>query len=62
MFMKYFMYHSIRWEDTPNMKGSRVEAEILHNLGFKPTWVAPHIGADGKKTWADLAAPKEKEG
>jgi nitrate reductase gamma subunit len=62
MFMKYFMYHSIRWEDTPNVKGSRVEAEILKNLGFKPTWVAPHIGADGKKTWADLAAPKVKEG
>ena len=61
MFMKYFMYHSIRWEDTPNVKGSRLEAEILNNLGFKPTWVAPHIGADGKKTWADLAAPKPKE-
>jgi hypothetical protein len=56
------MYHSIRWEDTPNVRGSRVEAEILNNLGFKPTWVAPHIGADGKKTWADLAAPKPKEG
>jgi nitrate reductase gamma subunit len=62
MFMKYFMYHSIRWEDTPNVKGSRVEAEILNNLGFKPTWVAPHIGADGKKSWADLAAPAKKEG
>jgi len=62
MFMKYFMYHSIRWEDTPNVKGGRIEAEILNNLGFKPTWVAPHIGADGKKTWADLAAPKVKEG
>jgi len=62
MFMKYFMYHSIRWEDTPNVRGSRLEAGILNNLGFKPTWVAPHIGADGKKTWADLAAPKPKEG
>ena len=62
MFMKYFMYHSIRWEDTPNLKGSRVEAEILKNLGLKPTWVAPHIGADGKKTWADISVPKEKEG
>jgi nitrate reductase gamma subunit len=62
MFMKYFMYHSIRWEDSPNLKGGRLEAEILNNLGFKPTWVAPHIGADGKKTWADLAASKAKEG
>jgi len=62
MFMKYFMYHSIRWEDEPNLKGSRLEAAILNNLGFKPTWVAPHIGADGRKTWADIASSKPKEG
>jgi nitrate reductase gamma subunit len=55
MFMKYFMYHSIRWEDTPNTKGSQVEAAIIKNLGFKPTWSAAHIGADGSKTWVDVA-------
>ena len=60
MFMKYFMYHSIRWEDTPNLRGGRVEAAILNNLGFKPNWAAPHIGADGKKTWADIATSKAK--
>jgi nitrate reductase gamma subunit len=62
MFMKYFMYHSVRWEDEPNLKGSKVEAAILKNLGFKPTWAAPHVGADGAKTWADLATPGSKEG
>jgi nitrate reductase gamma subunit len=62
MFMKYFMYHSVRWEDTPNLRGSEIEAAVLKNLGFKPTWAAPHIGADGQKTWADLAAPGRKEG
>lgn len=60
MFMKYFMYHSVRWEDEPNLKGSRVEAAILKNLGFKPTWAAPHIGADGTKTWVDLATTGPK--
>jgi nitrate reductase gamma subunit len=61
MFMKYFMYHSIRWEDEPNLKGSRVEAAILKNLGFKPTWAASHIAGDGTKTWVDLATPGPKE-
>ena len=63
MFMKYFMYHSVRWEDRPNLKGSEIEAAVLKNLGFKPTWSASHIAADGKKTWADIAAsgPKERK-
>jgi nitrate reductase gamma subunit len=61
MFMKYFMYHQVRWEDAPNLKGSKIEAAILENLGFKPTWAAPHIAGDGAKTWADLATPESKE-
>jgi nitrate reductase gamma subunit len=55
-FMKYFMYHGVRWEDRPNLRGSKVEEAVMKNLGFKPTWSAPHIGADGERTWADLAA------
>lgn len=55
MFMKYFMYHFVRWEDTPNVRGSMIEQAVLKNLGFKPTWSAPHIGADGEKTWVDIA-------
>jgi len=60
MFMKYFMYHSVRWEDEPNLKGSRLEAAILQNLGFKPTWAASHVGADGQKTWGKIASGPEK--
>ena len=62
MFMKYFMYHSVRWEDAPNLKGSRIEAAVLQNLGLKPTWAGPHIGADGKKTWGEIATSGTKEG
>ena len=62
MFMKYFMYHSVRWDDEPNLKGGKIEAAILKNLGFKPTWAAPHVGADGKKTWAEIATSMKKEG
>lgn len=61
MFMKYFMYHNVRWEDEPNLKGSKVEAAILKNLGFKPTWAAPHIAGDGTKTWVDLATSGPEE-
>jgi nitrate reductase gamma subunit len=61
MFMKYFLYHSVKWEDTPNMTGSKIEAAVLENLGFKPTWAAPHIGADGKKTWGEIASSGPKE-
>jgi hypothetical protein len=60
MFMKYFLYHFVRWEDKPNFKGSRIEAMILKNLGFKPTWAAGHIGADGEKTWMDIATSEPK--
>ena len=61
MFMKYFMYHSMRWEDAPNLKGSRIEEAVLKNLGFKSTWSALHIGADGEKTWVDIATQGTKE-
>ncbi|MGB9699135.1 MAG: respiratory nitrate reductase subunit gamma [Thermodesulfobacteriota bacterium] len=64
MFMKFFSYHEIRWEHTPNLKGGKIEAAVQTNLKFKPTWSAPHIKADGQKTWNDLAGllPKEKNG
>lgn len=62
MFMKYFMYHSVKWEDTPNVNSGDMEAAILQNLGLKPTWAAPHVGADGNKAWADIAAPPKEEG
>ncbi len=62
MFMKYFIYHSVRWEDEPNLKGGRLEAAILNNLGFKPTWAGPHIASDGKKTWAEIATSGPKGG
>ena len=61
MFMKYFLYHSVRWEDTPNLAGGEIEAAVRENLGLKPTWAAPHVGADGKKTWGEIAAPGAKE-
>jgi nitrate reductase gamma subunit len=62
-FLKYFTWHQIRWNDEPNLPGGALEREIMDRLGQPVTWAAPHIGADGKKTWADLATsdmPEEK--
>ena len=57
---KYFAYHAIRWNDTPNLKGGPQEKTIHELLSRPVSWAAPHIGADGKTTWADVAT-KEVE-
>ena len=54
-FMKYFLYHDIRWEDKPNVDAPELEQEIGEVLGYEPTWSAPHVAIPGKKTWADIA-------
>ena len=59
---KYFFYHKIRWEDEPNIVGSKMEKQIQEVLGYPVSWAAPHIKGDGKKTWADVATEEvEKE-
>ncbi len=50
---KYFTYHKVRWEDTANKKGSKLEARINEALGFKQTWAAPHIKTGA--TWGEAA-------
>jgi nitrate reductase gamma subunit len=59
---KYFLYHSIRWDDTPNVAGGTIGKEIAKYLAYKPTWSAAHIGADGKKTWVDVAMANPSQG
>jgi hypothetical protein len=51
---KYFAYHSIRWSDEPNLPGGKQEATIHELLSRPVTWSAPHINADGKKSWLDV--------
>ncbi|MGW8179985.1 MAG: respiratory nitrate reductase subunit gamma, partial [bacterium] len=60
---KYFAYHSIRWNDDPNLPGSGKEGAIKKALGQHVSWSAPHIKGDGKKTWVDLATkiPEKEE-
>ncbi len=54
-FMKYFLYHDIRWEDKPNVNAPEINEQIGEVLGYAPKWSASHIAIPGKKTWADIA-------
>ncbi|MEJ2109129.1 MAG: respiratory nitrate reductase subunit gamma [Acidobacteriota bacterium] len=58
---KYFAYHSIRWNDSPNMPGSKQERTINELLKQPISWAAPHIKADGRKTWVDVATDTSSE-
>jgi nitrate reductase gamma subunit len=52
---KYFTYHSVRWDDRLHSPGGELERKLAEYLTYRPTWAAAHVGADGKKTWADIA-------
>ena len=54
---KYFTYHKVRWEDHPNVRGSKLEAAITEALGYKIDWSAPHIKKGG--TWAEAATSND---
>jgi nitrate reductase gamma subunit len=58
---KYFAYHAIRWNDAPNLRGGKQEASIEELLKQPVTWSAPHIKAEGRKSWLDLATEEMKK-
>lgn len=53
LFGKYFTYHKVRWEDEPNIRGSKIEAAVNAALGYTQTWSAPHIRHNS--SWAEAA-------
>ncbi len=54
-FIKWFTYHNIRWDDEPNIVGGKIEKKIIEQVQYPVTWAAPHVNADGKKNWVDIA-------
>jgi nitrate reductase gamma subunit len=52
---KYFTYHEVRWNDEPMTTGSAMEREVQALLAQSVTWAGPHVHADGKRTWVDIA-------
>jgi len=55
---KWFTWHGVRWEDEPLVPGSRLERRIVELLATRPSWAARHIGADGRRTWAELVSTR----
>ena len=53
---KYFTWHAVRWDDKRNEAGGAMDPRMATNLAYKPTWSARHIGADGERSWAEIAA------
>ncbi len=56
-FTKYFTWHSVRWDDAPNL-GGEYDGRVRKLLTLPISWSAPHIKGDGKKTWADVATQR----
>jgi nitrate reductase gamma subunit len=52
---KYFTYHAVRWDDRWNLRGGAMEAKLAEYLTYRPNWSAAHMGADGRRTWAEIA-------
>ena len=55
---KFFTYHRVRWQDEPNIKGSKIEAAIINELGNRVSWQAKHIKPG--KSWLEGAAGDDK--
>jgi len=59
---KYFTYHSVRWDDATNRRGGSIERVLAEYLTYRPTWAAPHVKADGMRTWAEVVTTNPTEG
>ena len=55
---KYFLYHAVRWNDTPNERGSKIEKRIMELLQKKVGWSAPHIQTG--KPWSEVVKEMKK--
>jgi nitrate reductase gamma subunit len=55
---KFFTYHLVRWDDTPNVRGSDYERLIADLLQRPVAWSAPHVQQG--KSWAEVATEVEE--
>jgi nitrate reductase gamma subunit len=53
---KYFTYHQVRWDDATSHANPSLQARMAEYLTYRPTWSAPHVMADGRRTWGELAS------
>jgi len=58
---KYFTYHAVRWDAAAARRGGAIERTMAAYLAYRPTWAAPHIAADGVRTWADVVTTQPSD-
>jgi len=56
---KFFAFLWVRWDDKPNLRGSKMEKNIEKWLNKPVSWSAPHIQSG--KTWAEIASGKTSD-
>lgn len=56
-FAKYFTWHSVRWDDAPNVAG-QYDRRVQKLLLLPISWSARHIKGGGRKTWGDVVAER----
>lgn len=56
---KYFLYHSVRWNDEPNERGSKIEKRLLKLLKAKVSWSGEHIQTG--KSWNEVITETKYE-
>ena len=56
-FMKYFLYHDIRWGDKSAFEDPKtVDESLAIVLNYPVSWSAEHVGVQpNRKTWVDVA-------
>ncbi len=59
---KYFTYHAVRWDERSPVPHGSMEKRIAEYLMYRPTWAAPHMHADGQRTWGDVATTNPARG
>jgi nitrate reductase gamma subunit len=62
MYMKYFTYHQVRWDDVPYRPGTGMHASVMRSLGRPVSWAAPHIRGKDEKSWGEAAAQEVARG
>ena len=62
MYMKFFTYHKVRWDDHARRPGDTTDPRLAEYLNWHVGWSAPHVTRDGQhKTWADVVMDQEVE-
>ncbi len=56
MYMKYFTWHGVRWDDLPARFDEGGREALANNLTRRVSWQAPHIHGASEQSWANVAS------